>query len=51
MPSRPIAHRLPYGRMAEAYEMIYRREKGMLGVIYQAGGGVGGVECALSASE
>ncbi len=34
-PSRLITHRLPYTRMAEAYEMIYRREKGMLGVIFQ----------------
>ncbi len=34
-PSRLITHRLPYARMAEAYEMIYRREKGMLGVIFQ----------------
>ena len=35
LPTRLITHRLPHGRMAEAYEMIYRREKGMLGVIFQ----------------
>ena len=34
-PSRLITHRLPYARMAEAYEMIYRREKGMLGVVFR----------------
>ncbi len=34
-PSRLITHRLPYQRMAEAYEMAYEREKQMLGVIFQ----------------
>ena len=34
-PKRLITHRLPYHRMGEAYEMIYRREKGMLGVLFE----------------
>jgi threonine dehydrogenase-like Zn-dependent dehydrogenase len=34
-PSQLITHRMPYTQMGEAYEMIYRREKGMLGVIFQ----------------
>ncbi|MBT4100758.1 MAG: zinc-binding dehydrogenase [Gemmatimonadetes bacterium] len=34
-PSRLITHRLPFERMAEAYEMAYEREKTMLGVIFQ----------------
>ena len=34
-PKRLITHRLRYTDMAEAYEMAYRREKGMLGVIFQ----------------
>ncbi len=38
-PSRLITHRLPYTDMIEAYEMAYRRDKGMLGVIFQWLGG------------
>ena len=34
-PKRLVTHRLPYTRMVEAYEMAYRREKTMLGVIFQ----------------
>ncbi|MCH2130644.1 MAG: zinc-binding alcohol dehydrogenase [Pirellulaceae bacterium] len=34
-PKRLITHRFPYTQMSEAYEMIYRREKEMLGVIFQ----------------
>ena len=34
-PSRLITHRFSYAEMAEAYEMAYRREKAMLGVIFQ----------------
>jgi threonine dehydrogenase-like Zn-dependent dehydrogenase len=34
-PKRLITHRFPYTQMAEAYEMAYRREKEMLGVIFQ----------------
>ena len=34
-PKRLITHRLPYQSMVEAYEMIYRREKGMLGVLFE----------------
>jgi len=34
-PKRLITHRFPYTDMAEAYEMAYRREKAMLGVIFQ----------------
>ena len=33
-PSQLITHRLKYTDMAEAYEMAYRREKSMLGVIF-----------------
>ena len=33
-PSQLITHRLPYTDMAQAYEMAYAREKGMLGVIF-----------------
>ena len=33
-PSGLITHRFPYGRMKEAYEMAYSREKNMLGVIF-----------------
>lgn len=33
-PKRLITHRFPYTDMAAAYEMIYRREKSMLGVIF-----------------
>jgi len=34
-PSQLVTHRFPYTRIAEAYEMAYRREKSMLGVIFQ----------------
>jgi len=34
-PKRLITHRFPYTEMVEAYEMAYRREKEMLGVIFQ----------------
>ena len=34
-PSRLVTHRLHYTRMEEAYEMAYRREKEMLGVVFQ----------------
>ena len=34
-PSQLITHRLPYTRMAEAYEMAFHREKDMLGVIFE----------------
>lgn len=34
-PKRLITHRFPYTDMVEAYEMAYRREKEMLGVIFQ----------------
>ena len=34
-PERLITHRLPCDRMVEAYEMAYRREKSMLGVIFE----------------
>lgn len=34
-PYRLITHRFPYTEMVEAYEMAYRREKEMLGVIFQ----------------
>ena len=34
-PSRLITHRLPYTRMAEAYELAYQRDKSMLGVVFQ----------------
>ena len=33
-PKRVITHRFHYSRMMEAYEMAYRREKSMLGVIF-----------------
>jgi threonine dehydrogenase-like Zn-dependent dehydrogenase len=33
-PKRLITHRLHYTQMAEAFEMAYRREKGMLGVVF-----------------
>src|SRR5262249_52509946 len=33
-PSRLITHRFPYTEMVQAYEMAYRREKSMLGVIF-----------------
>lgn len=34
-PKRLVTHRMHYSRMAEAYDMIDRREKSMLGVIFQ----------------
>ncbi|MCH2202439.1 MAG: zinc-binding dehydrogenase [Fuerstiella sp.] len=34
-PKRLITHRFHYSEMTEAYEMAYRREKNMLGVIFQ----------------
>ncbi|MBP89775.1 MAG: hypothetical protein CMJ64_24225 [Planctomycetaceae bacterium] len=34
-PKQLITHRFPHTDMAEAYEMAYRREKSMLGVIFQ----------------
>ena len=34
-PSRLVTHRMPYTEMATAYEMIDRREKKMLGVIFE----------------
>ncbi len=34
-PKRLVTHRFPDVQMAEAYEMAYRREKEMLGVIFQ----------------
>ena len=34
-PKRLVTHRFHYSEMAEAYEMAYRREKNMLGVIFQ----------------
>ena len=34
-PGRLITHRMPYTEMATAYEMIDRREKSMLGVIFE----------------
>ena len=34
-PKRLITHRFPYTQLVEAYEMAYRREKKMLGVIFQ----------------
>ena len=34
-PKRLVTHRFHYTEMAQAYEMAYRREKGMLGVIFQ----------------
>jgi len=34
-PKRVITHRIHYTQMATAYEMAYRRDKSMLGVIFQ----------------
>ena len=34
-PKRLVTHRLPYRQIGEAYEMAYRREKDMLGVIFR----------------
>ena len=34
-PKRLVTHRFPYTDLVEAYEMAYRREKNMLGVIFQ----------------
>ena len=34
-PKRLITHRSPYHRMVEAYEMEFRREKSMLGVLFE----------------
>lgn len=34
-PGQLVTHRMPYTQMADAYEMIDRREKSMLGVIFQ----------------
>ena len=34
-PKRLVTHRFHYSEMAKAYEMAYRREKTMLGVIFQ----------------
>jgi len=34
-PKRLITHRFHYSEMAQAYEMAYRREKSMLGVIFE----------------
>ena len=34
-PKRLITHRFPYERMGEAYEMAFRREKSMLGVLFE----------------
>ncbi|MDE0506212.1 MAG: zinc-binding dehydrogenase, partial [Candidatus Poribacteria bacterium] len=36
-PKRLVTHRFHYTEMAKAYEMIYRREKEMLGVIFEWG--------------
>ena len=33
-PKRLVTHRFHYTEIAKAYEMIYRREKSMLGVIF-----------------
>ena len=33
-PKRLITHRMPYRDMKQAYEMAYRREKEMLGVVF-----------------
>ena len=33
-PKKLITHRFHYSRMVEAYEMIYHREKTMLGVLF-----------------
>jgi polar amino acid transport system substrate-binding protein len=34
-PKRVITHRFPYERLAEAYEMAYRRDKDMLNVVFR----------------
>lgn len=34
-PKRLVTHRFHYSEMAQAYEMAYRREKAMLGVIFE----------------
>ena len=34
-PGKLITHRLHYTRMEEAYEMAYRRDKEMLGVVFE----------------
>ncbi len=34
-PSKLITHRMKYTDMVEAYEMIYRHEKGMMGVLFE----------------
>ena len=34
-PGDLVTHRMPYTEMATAYEMIDRREKSMLGVIFE----------------
>ena len=34
-PGQLVTHRMPYTEMATAYEMIDRREKSMLGVIFE----------------
>lgn len=34
-PSKLITHRLKYTEMVDAYEMIFRREKGMMGVLFE----------------
>ena len=33
-PARLVTHRLPYGRLGEAYEMALHREKSMIGVVF-----------------
>ena len=33
-PKRLVTHRMPYSRINEAYEMIFRREKNMMGVVF-----------------
>ena len=33
-PKRLITHRFPYTEIVQAYEMAYRREKSMLGVVF-----------------
>lgn len=34
-PSTLITHRMKYTGMVEAYEMIFRREKEMMGVLFE----------------
>ena len=34
-PKRLVTLRFPYAQLVEVYEMAYRREKNMLGVIFQ----------------